>query len=147
MCIGICSKSIARYVSTSFKGNGVSFWQENCSQRSGCKKLHVSHISFNHCQIIHFVYFLLVYRIDVNFVIKVSDFGLSESLNITKDYYRQTESGIKLPVKWIAPESFQDGLFSEKSDVVRSICFLIINYHVLLMNTLLITIFGIVFVT
>ena len=55
----------------------------------------------------------------MNFVIKVSDFGLTESIG-TKEYYRQDKSdSIKLPVKWLAPECMEDYLFSEKSDVVR----------------------------
>ncbi len=58
------------------------------------------------------------FRIDINFVIKVADFGLSESID-SKEYFRQgQESAIKLPVKWLAPESINDGVFSEKSDVV-----------------------------
>ena len=60
-------------------------------------------------------------RIDVNFVIKVADFGLSESMDTTKDYFRQSQDGIiKLPLKWMATECMSDGVFSEKSDVVRS---------------------------
>ena len=59
-------------------------------------------------------------RIDSGFVVKVADFGLSESIEISKDYFRQTkEEGIKLPVKWLAPECINDGIFSEKTDVVR----------------------------
>ena len=56
---------------------------------------------------------------DVNFVIKVADFGLAESMDSSKDYFRQNEENvIKLPVKWLALESIHDGVFSEKSDVV-----------------------------
>ena len=62
---------------------------------------------------------LYVCRIDVNFVIKVADFGLSESIDVSKDYFRQNpEAAVKLPIKWMAPESISDGVFSEKSDVV-----------------------------
>ena len=60
-------------------------------------------------------------RIEINNTIKVSDFGLSEDI-YAKNYFRQDKTaGVKLPVKWMAPESLNDGLFSEKSDVV-SLC-------------------------
>ena len=59
------------------------------------------------------------FRIDAHFVIKVADFGLSESLNTSKEYFRQDQDcAIKLPIKWMAPESMNDGKFSEKSDMV-----------------------------
>lgn len=52
-------------------------------------------------------------------MIKVADFGLSESIDTTKEYFRQNQDNcIKLPIKWLAPESISDGLFSEKTDVV-----------------------------
>ena len=52
-------------------------------------------------------------------MIKVADFGLSESIDTTKEYFRQDhEAIVKLPIKWLAPESINDGVFSEKSDVV-----------------------------
>ena len=60
------------------------------------------------------------HRIDINNVIKVADFGLSEDM-YAKNYYRQSdteECKVKLPIRWMAPESFHDGIFSEKTDVV-----------------------------
>ena len=51
-------------------------------------------------------------------MIKVADFGLSEH-TYSKTYFRQgKDTHLKLPVKWMAPESVNDGMFSEKSDVV-----------------------------
>ncbi len=56
----------------------------------------------------------------MNFVIKVADFGLSESIG-SKEYFRQDKfADIKLPIRWLAPESLEDGVFSQKSDVVCS---------------------------
>jgi len=49
-------------------------------------------------------------------VIQVADFGLAES-TYTKSYFRQDHNaGVKLPIKWMAPESLTDGVFSEKTD-------------------------------
>ena len=57
----------------------------------------------------------------MNSVIKVADFGLAETLG-NKDYFRQDKTIIvKLPFRWLAPESLEDHVFSEKSDVVRII--------------------------
>lgn len=57
-------------------------------------------------------------RIDTHFVIKITDFGLSEDV-YARNYFRQGQGPtVKLPVKWMAPESLQDGVFSNKTDVV-----------------------------
>ena len=59
-------------------------------------------------------------------MIKVADFGLSEDV-YARNYFRQLstqeEDGktpVKLPVRWMALESLNDGIFSEKTDVVRT---------------------------
>ena len=55
----------------------------------------------------------------MNLVIKVADFGLAESMDSSKEYFRQDQdNAIKLPIKWLAPESIHDKVFSERSDVV-----------------------------
>ena len=49
----------------------------------------------------------------------MADFGLSESMDTTKEYFRQSQDdAVKLPIKWMAPESINDGIFSERTDVV-----------------------------
>ena len=59
------------------------------------------------------------HRIDEHCVIKIADFGLTEDI-YSKTYFRQkSHSSMKLPVKWMALESLQEGVFSEKTDVVR----------------------------
>ena len=69
-------------------------------------------------------YFYECCRIDENFVIKVADFGLSEDI-YARNYFRQGRQGedgeapVKLPIRWMAVESLNDGVFSEKTDVVR----------------------------
>ena len=48
--------------------------------------------------------------------VKVADFGLSRDIYAV-DYYR-LEHSTPLPVKWLAPESIFDRIFTVKSDVV-----------------------------
>ena len=57
-----------------------------------------------------------VCRVDDKLTIKVADFGLSRDVHYS-DYYRVTHK-VPLPVKWMAPESLHDNIFTEKSDVV-----------------------------
>jgi len=62
-----------------------------------------------------------LHRMGASGVIKVADFGLSEDI-YTRNYYRQSKSDttVRLPVRWMPPESIADGIFTEKSDVVSA---------------------------
>ena len=92
-------------------------------QETACKTIaqNAYFISYSHTVI------FVVYRIDRNNVIKVADFGLSEDV-YARNYFRQASSDeedgegpVKLPVRWMALESLNDGVFSEKTDVVGSL--------------------------
>ncbi|XP_076235899.1 insulin-like receptor-like [Calliopsis andreniformis] len=47
--------------------------------------------------------------------VKVGDFGMTRDV-YERDYYRKGSKGL-LPVRWMAPESLKDGVFSSFSDV------------------------------
>ena len=54
-------------------------------------------------------------------MIKVADFGLAEDIYTTNYcHWKKGDANMKLPVRWISPESTQDGIFTEKSDVVSA---------------------------
>ena len=61
------------------------------------------------------------YRIDRDGRIKVTDFGLTEDMYGT-NYYRQEkvagENEERLPIRWMAPESIENNLYNESTDVV-----------------------------
>lgn len=69
-------------------------------------------------------------RLDVNFTVKVADFGLTRDV-YSKEYY-SSENKQRLPVKWMAPESLEQGKYSAKSDVVCRQNTLIIEFDDLL---------------
>ncbi|KAF6021994.1 MET [Bugula neritina] len=51
------------------------------------------------------------------YIVKIADFGLSKDL-YSKDYYQSDEkNGVPLPIKWLALESLNSGMFTTMSDV------------------------------
>ncbi|KAK3602018.1 hypothetical protein CHS0354_038890 [Potamilus streckersoni] len=54
--------------------------------------------------------------LDEEFHAKVADFGLSRDI-YEKDYYSSDNKKSKLPVKWMALESLERGVYNSKSDV------------------------------
>ena len=63
----------------------------------------------------------LGYRIDQHGVIKVADFGLTEDM-YAQNYFRRNKSKEvkeeKVPIRWMAPESIENDIYNERTDVV-----------------------------
>ena len=53
----------------------------------------------------------------------MADFGLTEETYGTNYYRRDTEakSDEKVPIRWMAPESIENDIYNESTDVVSSI--------------------------
>ena len=60
---------------------------------------------------------IFFYRLDDNMTVKVADFGLSRDI-YERDYYSSDDRKAKLPVKWMALESLEKGIYNIKTDVV-----------------------------
>ena len=56
--------------------------------------------------------------------IKVADFGLTEDMYGTKYFRRmknESTSEEKVPIRWMAPESIENDIYNQSTDVVRLI--------------------------
>ena len=64
-----------------------------------------------------------IYRIDGHGVIKVADFGLTEDMYCT-NYFRRDKSVMgseeRVPIRWMAPESIENDIYNESTDMVRA---------------------------
>ena len=65
---------------------------------------------------------------EIRRIVKIADFGLARGL-YRQEYHRKNH--IKLPVRWMAPESVVDGVFTSQSDVWS---FGIIMYEVMVLG-------------
>ena len=53
-------------------------------------------------------------------MIKVADFGLTEDM-YDRNYFRHNKSeegSEKVPIRWMAPESIENNIYTERTDVV-----------------------------
>lgn len=60
-------------------------------------------------------------RIDMQGVVKVADFGLTQDMYATKYHCQEkSEEGEeeRMPIRWMAPESIENNFYNEKTDVV-----------------------------
>uniref|UniRef100_F1L3F1 Tyrosine-protein kinase n=1 Tax=Ascaris suum TaxID=6253 RepID=F1L3F1_ASCSU len=51
--------------------------------------------------------------LNVDMVVKMADFGLS----LASKFYKETKAETKMPIRWLAPESLGQNVFSSKTDV------------------------------
>jgi len=116
-------QEVTSLVSPSSRGNGISCSQGYSTQGSCSTELHVCPCTPNCVRQLLFTSMMHGndYRLGENTVVKISDFGFSEKLYTTTYIRKVVDGGVKLPVKWMAPECICYGIFSERSDVVREI--------------------------
>ena len=60
----------------------------------------------------------VLFRLDSDGNIKVGDFGLAEDVYSCGYFREENKENIRLPYKWMALESLNDNIFTEKTDVV-----------------------------
>lgn len=66
-----------------------------------------------------YYYDILTFRVDSDLTIKISDFGLCRDI-YESDYYKVKHKS-RVPVKWMAPESLHDNIYSHQSDTVNKL--------------------------
>ena len=57
-------------------------------------------------------------------MVKVADFGLTEDMyarNYFHRYKSEGQSEEKVPIRWMAPESIENDIYNERTDVVSDI--------------------------
>ena len=66
---------------------------------------------------------LCLCRVDAEQNVKIVDFGLSRDIH-TRDYYRAGDKNKPMPLRWMALESLEDGVYNSKTDVVIILFFI-----------------------
>ena len=75
-------------------------------------------------------------------MIKVADFGLTEDMYV-RNYFRhnKSEEGSeeKVPIRWMAPESIENDIYNERTDVVSIFSFWMLVITACYLNMVLAT--------
>ena len=120
----VFQENSTEYLSPHLKGYGVSCSAKVCSPRSGSTELHVRlALRETHYSPLRLDIPCGSLRIDRDGVIKVADFGLTEDMYGTNYFRRERGEGgseEKVPIRWMAPESIEEDIYAEATDVVRS---------------------------
>lgn len=75
----------------------------------------MAYLSTHHKHIVHRDLAARNCMVSADLVVKIGDFGMAREI-YTTDYYRKGDKGY-MPVRWMAPESLKDGVFTTASDV------------------------------
>ena len=129
------------------KGNGLSGWHASCSSGScnqkcagQCSLQFILSVYFEDAENVQILFekvkcdnFVLL-KVGEGRVAKVADFGLTRDVYIDEAYWKKSSGKCKflhfltllishfyilppVPIKWMAPESMKDYLYTSKSDV------------------------------
>ncbi len=72
---------------------------------------------------------IIIYRLDSGGSIRVGDFGLAEDVYASGYFRQNNRANAKVPYKWMALESLNDAIFTEKTDVVSMQCFIFVKWY------------------
>ena len=62
----------------------------------------------------------MCFRVDNELSVKVADSGLSRD-TYSHDYHCVGGRAVRLPIKWLPPESINNDIYNEKSDIVSQV--------------------------
>lgn len=127
--LGLCTDKAPFYMIMEFmaKGDLKGFLRDNRPKRGRDTTLSLRQLAIMGAGVangmgylaqMHIVHRDLAARnclVNDNLDVKVGDFGLTRK-TYSRDYYRMTGSA-PLPIRWMPPESFMDGVFSTASDI------------------------------
>lgn len=128
--VAVCTKETPFYLVTEFMSKGdLRQFLRDCRPSNGSASKNLIKVSDMHLMTVqiadamtflerrHVIHRDLAARnvlVGENNIVKLADFGMSR--NVESDYYKKT-SDDRVPVKWMAPESISERIYTSLSDV------------------------------